>query len=129
MSSLCRGAVRLALLLLFASPLMAETPSPTPNTGIEGVVHVSPAQGGPIRQGAPSSAPVANVTFAVQKGDETVASFTTDNEGRFHVSLPPGRYTITRSNYSARIGGWRFEAEVIAGEVTKVQWMADSGMR
>ena len=129
MSSLCRGAVRLAVSLLFASPLMAQTPSPTPNTGIEGVIHVSPAQGGPVRQGAPSSAPVGNVAFAVQKGDENVASFTTDDEGRFRISLPPGRYTITRLNYPVRIGRWCFKAEVVAGEITKVEWVADSGMR
>jgi hypothetical protein len=28
-----------------------------------------------------------------------------------------------------RIGRWRFEADVVAGQTTKVNWTADSGMR
>ena len=128
MSNRYRGLRSLLLSILFPIIAMAET-SPSAKTGIEGVISVSPSHGGPVRQGVPDTAPVANVAFVVQKGDQTVTSFTTDGEGRFQVSLPPGHYTVSRSNYTARIGHWRFEADVVTGQVTKVQWTADSGMR
>jgi hypothetical protein len=61
--------------------------------------------------------------------DATVKTFTTDGEGRFQVALPPGHYVILREDAGARIGRWHFEADVVAGEMTKVNWTADSGMR
>ena len=128
MSNHYSGLLSLMLPILLPRMATAET-SPSASTGIEGVIFVSPSHGGPIRQGVPSTAAVANVPFVVQKGDQTVTSFTTDGEGRFQVSLPPGHYTVFRSNTGSRIGRWRFEADVIAGQVTKVQWTADSGMR
>ena len=90
---------------------------------------VSPSRPGPIRKDVPSTAPAANVTFAVMKADERVASLTTDAEGRFRILLPPGRYTVLREDPGARIGHWRFEAEVKADEITAVRWVGDSGMR
>jgi hypothetical protein len=72
---------------------------------------------------------VRNAQFAVKAGDATVKTFTTDSEGRFQVALPPGHYVIVREGAPARIGHWRFEADVVAGQVIKVNWTADSGMR
>jgi hypothetical protein len=72
---------------------------------------------------------VRNAPFVVKAGDATVATFTTDAEGRFQVALPPGHYVILREGAGPRIGRWRFEADVVAGQVTKVSWTADSGMR
>ena len=106
----------------------AQTPTPS-STGIEGVIMISPSRPGPIRKDTPSTAPAQNVHFVVKNGDAPVTSFTTDGEGRFRVSLPPGHYTVLREDPGARIGHWRFEADVKSGEMTKVQWVADSGMR
>jgi hypothetical protein len=64
----------------------------------------------------------------VKRKDEKVTSFTTDPEGHFSIALPPGHYTVLRDP-GARIGYWRFEADVTAGNVTKVHWTGDSGMR
>jgi hypothetical protein len=72
---------------------------------------------------------VLNAQFVVKAGDARVATFTTDGEGRFQVALPPGHYVIMREGASPRIGRWRFEADVVAGQMTKVNWTADSGMR
>jgi hypothetical protein len=106
----------------------AETPAPT--SGIEGTIVVSPTRPGPIRKGEERSvAPVANTRFVVKAGDATVATFTTDGEGRFHVALPPGRYVVVKEGTVPRIGRWQFDAEVAAGQMTKVNWTADSGMR
>lgn len=106
---------------------MAET-APAAETGIEGVIYVSPSRPGPQRADAPSKAPVANTAFVVQKGEEKVASFTTDSEGHFQVSLPPGHYIVSRENAGA-IGRLRFEVDVVAGKMTRVDWTGDSGMR
>lgn len=114
-----------SLLLVFT---MAET-VPAADTGIEGVISVSPARPGPQREGEPDKAPVANTTFVVKLGEEKVASFTTDAAGHFHVTLPPGHYVVTREETGAAIGNWRFEVDVASGKMASVNWTGDSGMR
>jgi hypothetical protein len=117
------------LIALFSVTAVAETPAPG-TSGIEGTVLVSPSRPGPIRKDdGPSVAPVRNAQFVVKAGDATVATFPTDGEGRFQVALPPGHYIIMREGAPPRIGRWRFEVDVVAGQMTKVNWTADSGMR
>ena len=113
---------------LFSMTTAAETPPPG-TSGIEGTILVSPSRPGPITKDEPSVAPVPNVRFLVKAGDATVKTFTTDGEGRFQVALPPGHYVILKEGAPVRIGRWRFEADVVAGAMTKVNWTADSGMR
>jgi hypothetical protein len=123
-------AVTPLLLALFPFLAMADTPAPRPMpSGIEGVILVSPNRPGPIRKDVPSQSPVGNVTFVVMKSDAKVASMTTDAEGRFRITLPPGHYIVTREDPGAAIGRWRFEADVKEGEMTSVRWVGDSGMR
>lgn len=99
-------------------------------TGIEGTIVVAPTRPGPIRKDEePSAAPVSNSQFVVKAGDAIVKTFTTDGEGHFKVALPPGHYVILREGAAPMIGRWLFEADVVAGQVTKVNWTADSGMR
>ena len=125
----CRSIIGATLIALFSVTAVAETPAPG-TSGIEGTVLVSPSRPGPIRKDdGPSVAPVRNAQFAVKAGDATVATFTTDGDGRFQVALPPGHYVIMREGAPPRIGRWRFEADVVAGQMTKVNWTADSGMR
>jgi|SRR2546423_15407128 len=122
----------LAAVFCALTPFMtiAATPTASPlSSGIEGVILISPSHPGPIRKDQPDAAPAPNITFAVMKGDARITSLTTDPEGRFHVSLAPGHYTILRDDPAAKIGHWRFEADVKPGEVTSVRWTADSGMR
>lgn len=118
---------------MFSSPTPAESqsaPAPEKNTGIEGVISVSPAHGGPARVGVPNSRPLANVEFTVENANGAVASFTTDQDGRFRVSLAPGHYTISRKGEKHKIGRYGpFAADVVAGQLTKVEWNCDSGMR
>ena len=117
------------LIALFSMTAVAETPAPA-TSRIEGTIVVSPTRPGPIRKDeGPSVAPVRNAQFAIKAGDATVKTFTTDGEGRFQVALPPGHYVIVREGAPPRIGRWRFEADVVVGQVTKVNWTADSGMR
>ena len=125
----CRSIIGATLIALFSVTAVAETPAPG-TSGIEGTVLVSPSRPGPIRKDdGPSVAPVRNAQFVVKAGDATVKTFTTDGDGRFQVALPPGHYVIMREGAPPRIGRWRFEADVVAGQTTKVNWTADSGMR
>jgi hypothetical protein len=121
----------LALVGLFWSFASAETPSGgNTGTGIEGVIMISPAMPGPAREGMPDTKPVANVTWVVQTEKAVVASFNTDSEGRFRVSLPPGHYTVSRKEHMSRIGHYGpFEVDVAPGKMTTVEWKCDSGMR
>jgi hypothetical protein len=117
------------LIPLFSMTAVAETPPPG-TSGIEGTIVVSPSRPGPIRkEEGPSVAPVPNAQFAIKADDATVKTFTTDSEGRFQVALPPGHYVVVREGAPPRIGRWHFEADVVAGQMTKVKWTADSGMR
>ena len=121
-----RGAILIALL---ATAVVAQSVAPGAS-GIEGTIAVSPIHGGPIREGEEASvAHVANATFVVKAGDNIVKTFRTDGEGRFEVSLPPGHYVIAREGAPPHVGCWWFEADVTAGQMTKVKWTADSGMR
>src|SRR5438105_7075313 len=123
------SSIAATLIALVCMTAVAETPSPN-TSGIEGTIVVSPSRPGPIRKDeGPSVAPVSNAQFVIKAGDATVKTFTTDGEGRFQVALPPGHYVIMREGAAPRIGNWRFEADVVAGQVTKVNWTADSGMR
>lgn len=122
------SVIAATLIALFSMTAVAETPPPG-TSGIEGTVLVSPSRPGPITKDGPSVAPARNVQFVVKAGDATVKTFTTDGEGRFQVALAPGHYVILREDAGARIGRWRFEADVVAGEMTRVNWTADSGMR
>jgi len=93
-------------------------------TGIEGVITFGPTQGGPVSADTPSSKPLANATFVVEneKGAE-VASFTTDDQGRFRVPLTPGHYTISKEGKKQGIGHYGpFDVDVVADRMTKVQW-------
>lgn len=116
------------LVAVFVTADLAETPA-QPASGIEGTIAVSPTHGGPIRIDEPSAVPVGGTKFLVKAGDATVATFTTDGAGHFQIALPPGHYAVMREGAAPRIGRWRFEADVVAGQMTKVNWTADSGMR
>jgi uncharacterized surface anchored protein len=78
----------------------------------------------------PSSLPLAHADFVVQQEDREVASFTTDENGRFRVSLPPGHYTVSKKAKKGGIGKYGpFEVDVVAGQVAAVEWHCDTGMR
>ena len=120
----------LRILLTTMIPLVlacAQNESPS-GPGLEGIISVSPAHPGPSRVDTPNSAPLAGVTFAVENDKSEVASFTTDEQGRFRLSLPAGHYTVRVKQ--ARIRRCSpFSVEVVDGKMTKVEWGCDSGMR
>ena len=120
--------------LSFAGFCFAQTsPTPAPaasGTGIEGVITISPTHPGPARPGIQSSRPLANTTFVVSNPNGSVAEFTTDDQGHFRVSLGPGHYSVMKKDQQSRIGRYGpFDVDVAAGQMTKVEWSCDTGMR
>jgi hypothetical protein len=106
-----------------------QTPSGA-ETGIEGIITISPTQAGPVRDDSPSSKPLAKATFAVENEKGEVASFTTDDQGRFRISVSPGHYKVSIKGRKSSIGRFGpFEADVVSGKMTKVEWQCDSGIR
>jgi len=107
----------------------AQTPSGV-ETGIEGLITISPTQPGPIGADSPGSKPLANTAFVVENQNGEVASFTTDDQGRFRISVPPGHYRVSIKGKRSGIGRYGpFEVDVAPGKITKVQWECDSGIR
>ena len=99
-------------------------------TGIEGVITVSPTHGGPVRPGMASSAALANAIFVVGNETGAVAEFTADANGRFKVSVAPGHYMVTKKDRQKGIGRYGpFDVDVVAGQMTEVEWQCDTGMR
>lgn len=122
--------MKLLLLVSFFAAMIFSTSAVSAETGIEGVMSITPVTGGPIREGAPESKPLPSIEFVVMKGEEQVASFQTDEEGRFKVSLEPGHYRVSKAGPKTRVGHWGpFEVDVVEGQVTKVHWTCDSGMQ
>ena len=99
-------------------------------SGIKGVITISPARPGPIRAGEAASVPLANATFAVENKGGEVTAFTTDGNGHFRVVLAPGHYKVSLKGRKSSIGHFGpFEVDVASGKMAKVQWECDSGIR
>jgi hypothetical protein len=109
----------------------AQTQStPDSATGVEGVITLGPIHGGPVREGMPSSRPLSNTTFLVAGNKGAAVEFTTDDGGHFRISLAPGHYSVSLKEKKGGIGHYGpFKVDVVAGQVTKVQWNCDTGMR
>src|SRR6266508_1220267 len=113
----------LVFLIMTASFSSGQTQSGS-GTGIQGVITFGPTQAGPIRADTPGSKPLANTTFVVEdeKGAE-VASFTTDDQGRFRVPLAPGHYTVSRKGKKGGPGRFGpFDVDVRKDQMTSVTW-------
>ena len=128
--------LRLTLIafLGFAPFCYAQTPTPTLmlhlENGIEGSITVSPAHAGAFRPGFASAKPLANTTFVVSSDNGAVTEFTTNDHGGFKVSVSPGHYTVAKKGQEKGMGRYGpFDVNVVAGQITRVQWQCDSGMR
>jgi len=99
-------------------------------SGIEGVISISPARPGPVRVDEAGSVPLANATFVIENNSREITSFTTDDKGHFRAAVPPGHYKVSLKGRKTSIGRFGpFEVEVAPGKMTNVQWECDSGMR
>jgi len=106
-----------------------QTP-PAGESGIEGIITISPSQPGPSRSDGPDSKPLANTAFVVKDLTGEVTSFTTDDQGQFRIPLRAGHYSISLKGRRSSIGRFGpFEVDVVSGKMTKVRWKCDSGIR
>jgi len=76
----------------------------------------------------PDSKPMSRATFVVESEHGPVTSFVTDDDGRFRVSLPPGHYRLSFKDQQPKVGHYGpFEVEVIARQLTNVEWHCNTG--
>jgi len=124
----CLVAVSLLFLIVCAS--VARSESKPGNTGITGVVMVSPIRPGPIKKGSetPTAAPLPNATFTVTSDSGAVTRFTTDTMGRFKVFLEPGHYVVLLAEDRFPKPCGPFKINVEPGKMTDVEWRCASGM-
>jgi len=124
-----RFPIILGLLVMTVCVCVGQTPSGV-ETGIEGLITISPTQPGPIRADSPGSKPLTNAAFVVENEKGEVASFTTNDQGRFRISLSPGHYKVSIKGKKHSIGHFGpFEVDVVPGKMANVQWECDSGIR
>jgi hypothetical protein len=123
--------VALTLCFVIVCASVARSESKPGNTGITGVVMVSPIRPGPIKKGSESAnaAPLPNAKFSVTSNETVVTTFTTDTEGRFQVFLKPGHYSVSLAENRFPKPCGPFEINVEAGKMTGAEWRCDSGMR
>ena len=97
--------------------------------GLEGTITISPIRPGPTWEDQSDAAPLTNATFAVANQNGAIAHFTTDDSGKFRISLKAGHYkvSIERDNRIRHCGP--FEIDIATGAATRVAWRCDSGMR
>jgi hypothetical protein len=127
-----RSIIVTLLTLCFCLALAATQSGAEPETGtgLEGEIRIGPIHGGPARIGVADTKPLAKTAFMVKKDEKIIASFETDDQGRFRVSLPPGKCTVSQRDGKGRVGRYGpFEVEIVAGEMKKVQWECDTGLR
>ena len=112
------------------SCVLAQTAtSPNAFNELRTVISTGPTYGGPLRPGAASSKPYAHMEFLVTGEKQIAGSFITDAEGQFRISLPEGHYAVGTKRKSKLGGRGPFEVDVVARQMTKVEWSCDSGMR
>lgn len=122
--------LKILLLLVMSSCFSSAQTQTESGTGIEGLITVGPIHGGPSRIGIPDSRPLANASFVVENEKGAVASFTTNDQGRFRISLAPGHYTVSMKDHKGKVGKYGpFDADVVAGKIANVEWNCDTGMR
>lgn len=115
-----------------ATPALAVTPGVIKpgESGIEGMVTISPTCGGPVRPGQDCTAPYQAVITVLDAANKAVDQATSDAQGRFRLPLPPGVYTLRPERPKPGIAtAADITVTVEAGRVTSVEIMYDSGLR
>ena len=113
-----------------ATPGAKATPSPLPGgTGITGIASIGPTC--PVeRLDSPCpDRPFQGVVVAKAPGGAEVARTTTDPQGAFSISLPPGQYQLTAVVAGSFPRAIPTDVNVVPGQFTTVHLRLDSGIR
>jgi hypothetical protein len=102
------------------------------DSGISGQVFVGPTCGGPI--GSANSTECADKPYAatitvLDPAGKMVTSFSTDAEGRFRLTLEPGKYTLHPESSGAMPAAVDVPVQVVSGQFLVLTITYDSGMR
>ncbi|HZY41399.1 MAG TPA: hypothetical protein VFF59_05290 [Anaerolineae bacterium] len=118
-----------------AVPTLEVSPKPTstaaPKSGLQVTATIGPTCPGPQRVGQVCTAPYVGEFIVSTREGREVARFTTDDQGRSKLDLPPGDYSVSPKLDSARglPRGGPIDVQVIAGAYTEVMFELDTGMR
>ncbi len=115
----------LSLLACVSSRVSAE------ESGISGVVTVTPARPGPQRAGAPGGKPLVGADVQIRDAGGAIAGrATTDADGAFRILTPSGAYQLHLDVQGAKFPRCsRQNVQVEAGRMAHVDVTCDSGMR
>lgn len=128
------STVRLVTVILaatvFAASPHAASPQVANESGIVGRVLRGPVEPGPTIAGAADEAPFRAIFHVLDSGRE-VARFESDEQGRFRVVLPPGKYTIVPDKSAPMLFPHQQTKNVTvpAGGYGEVTLRFDTGMR
>jgi hypothetical protein len=116
-----------AALLLLALVVGACGSVGAPPSGIQGTILAGPACPGPVRLGSPCPDRPVAMTVEVVSGTAVATTFTTDANGAFSVSVAPGTYVLRSKSGLPALRST--PVVVLAGQYTKVELHADTGIR
>lgn len=121
---------------LACSPLAADAKSRksgqgSAKSGIEGTVLLGPACPGPVRLDRPCPDKPYKAALVIKRvpDQKTVAQTESDENGRFHIALPPGRYLISNAPGPKYPSIQSPEVVVHRNRFTTIEIHADTGMR
>jgi hypothetical protein len=120
-----RGFVLLLALVLLTSGACGTIGGPP--SGIHGTILAGPACPGPVRLGSPCPDRPVAMTAEVVSGTSVAATFTSDANGTFSVSVGPGSYILRSKSGLPALRSTT--VIVVEGQFTQVELHADTGIR
>jgi hypothetical protein len=109
------------------------SPSPVSTPIAASGIHLTATLGstcpGPARPNQVCTQPYEGLFAVTNANGAEVARFTTDQNGKATIDLPPGDYTITPKVEGRLPSGAPVTATVLAGQYAEVSLELDSGMR
>lgn len=100
-------------------------------SGVNGIVTVSPARPGPQRAGDPRVTPLAGAEVQLRsEAGAIVARSNADSNGAFRIIAPAGQYQLHIETHGGRFPRCQHKSVQVAdGQMTHLDVGCDSGMR
>lgn len=125
--TLLRGAAAVASVATVTFALAA-TAAGTTRSGLYGAVTRGPTQ--PVcRVGEPCDEPAAGATLVFFRHGRRIARIRANDQGRYRVTLRPGRYAVRTTAQSIGRGVDPSLVTVSRGRYTRVNFSIDTGIR